>query len=55
MFNYSRDHGVAESLRYMATWQAGMFSLPEVQQAMRAQMERNEAEFEDLLPRISSI
>jgi enoyl-CoA hydratase len=55
MLNYSRDHGVAESLRYMATWQAGIFSLPEVQQAMRAQMERNEAEFEDLRPRKSSI
>ncbi len=50
MFNYSRDHGVVESLRYMATWQAGMFSLSDVQQAMKAQMESRDATFEELRP-----
>ncbi|MFB3077788.1 MAG: crotonase/enoyl-CoA hydratase family protein, partial [Lysobacterales bacterium] len=50
MFNYSRDHGVIESLRYMATWQAGMFSLSDVQQAMKAQMESRDATFEELRP-----
>ena len=25
MLNYSRDHSVEDSLKYMATWQAGMF------------------------------
>lgn len=55
MFNYSRDHGVTESLRYMATWQAGMFSLPDVQQAMKAQMEKRDAVFEELRPLKSSI
>ena len=50
MFNYSRDHGVVESLRYMATWQAGMFSLSDVQQAMEAQMESRDATFEELRP-----
>ncbi len=48
MLNYSRDHGVVESLRYMATWQAGMFSLPDLQQAMKAQMEGRDAAFEEL-------
>ncbi len=55
MFNYSRDHGVVEGLRYMATWQAGMFSLPDVQQAMKAQMERRDAAFEELWPQESAI
>ncbi len=55
MFNYSRDHGVVESLRYMATWQAGMFSLPDVQQAMQARLEKRDAEFEELRPQESSI
>ena len=50
MINYSRDHGVAESLSYMATWQAGMFSLPDLQRVMQAQMEKREADFEDLRP-----
>ncbi len=54
MFNYSRDHGISESLRYMATWQAGMFSLPDMQQAMTAQMERRDASFEELRPQESS-
>ena len=55
MFNYSRDHGVVESLRYMATWQAGMFSLSDVQQALKAQMESRDATFEELRPQESSI
>ena len=50
MINYSRDHGVAESLRYMATWQAGMFSSSDLQQAMQAQMEKRDAAFEGLQP-----
>jgi enoyl-CoA hydratase len=48
MFNYNRNHGLVESLRYAATWQAGMFSLPDMQQAMKAQMQRQEAAFEEL-------
>ena len=55
MFNFSRDHGVVESLRYMATWQAGMFSLPDVQQALQAQMEKRDAAFEDLRAKESPI
>jgi enoyl-CoA hydratase len=55
MFNYSRDHGVVESLRYMATWQAGMLSLPDVQQAIKAQMQGQDAAFEELRPQEFSI
>ena len=55
MFNYSRDHGVIEGLRYMATWQAGMLSLPDVQQAIKAQMEGQDAAFEELRPQEFSI
>ncbi|WP_340677036.1 crotonase/enoyl-CoA hydratase family protein [Paraglaciecola sp.] len=36
MLNYSRDHNVYDSLNYMATWQAGMFQMPDVQEAMAA-------------------
>jgi enoyl-CoA hydratase len=36
MLNYSRDHNVYDSLTYMATWQAGMFQMPDVQEAMAA-------------------
>jgi enoyl-CoA hydratase len=50
MFNYCRNHGLNESLRYAATWQAGMFSLPDMQQAMKAQMQRQDAAFEELRP-----
>jgi enoyl-CoA hydratase len=50
IFNYNQDHGVVESLRYMATWQAGMFSLQDVQQAIKAQLEGSDAVFEDLRP-----
>jgi len=55
MINYSRDHGVAESLNHMATWQAGMFSLPDLQRVMQAKMEKREADFEDLRPLESSV
>lgn len=36
MINYTRDHAVSDSLRYMATWQSGMFQMPDVQEAMAA-------------------
>lgn len=40
MINYTRDHNVADSLTYMATWQSGMFQMPDVQEAMAAGQER---------------
>lgn len=50
MINYTRDHSVADSLNYMATWQAGMFQMPDVMEAMRAQKEARLPTFDDLLP-----
>ena len=37
MINYAAEHTVAESLTYMATWQAGMFQMEDVFKAMEAQ------------------
>ncbi|MGC3834440.1 crotonase/enoyl-CoA hydratase family protein [Moritella viscosa] len=36
MLNYSRDHGVDDSLKYMATWQAGMLCLEETMTILQA-------------------
>lgn len=40
MINYTRDHTVSDSLTYMATWQSGMFQMPDVQEAMAAGQEK---------------
>lgn len=45
MLNYSRDHSVADSLEYMATWQAGMLSLDETMNIMQSQMKKVQPEF----------
>ncbi len=50
MLNFSRDHSVAEGLRYVATWQAGMFLSADLEEAMRAQAEKRVPEFADLMP-----
>jgi enoyl-CoA hydratase len=50
MINYARDHNVADSLNYMATWQAGMLQMPDVMEAMNAQKERRMPEYEPLQP-----
>lgn len=51
MINYTRDHTVADSLDYMATWQAGMFQMPDVMEAMQAQQTKRMPEYENLKPR----
>ncbi len=48
MLNYARDHSVHESLNYMATWQSGMFQMPDIMEAMKAAQENREAEYEPL-------
>ena len=48
MLNYSRDHNVADSLEYMATWQAGMFQPNDLMLSMAAQMQKKVGEFEPL-------
>ena len=48
MITYTRDHDVRNSLAYMATWQSGMFQMPDLQAAMSAQKE-------NVLPRYDNL
>jgi enoyl-CoA hydratase len=50
MINYTRDHSVADSLNHMATWQAGMFQMPDVMEAMAAQKEQRHPHYAPLHP-----
>jgi enoyl-CoA hydratase len=51
MLNYSRDHSVADSLKYMATWQSGMFQpQTDMLETFSAKMESREPQFDDLNP-----
>ncbi|MDT0582445.1 MULTISPECIES: crotonase/enoyl-CoA hydratase family protein [Alteromonadaceae] len=50
MLNYTRDHDVANSLNYIATWQSGMLQMPDVMEAMGAAQEKRAPIFKDLLP-----
>jgi enoyl-CoA hydratase len=50
MLNYSRDHSVADSLKYMATWQAGMFRPNDMMKTFQAKAMKNQAQYDDLLP-----
>lgn len=48
MLNYARDHSVADSLNYVATWNAAMLIGDDVPTAIQAQMAKEEARFADL-------
>ena len=48
MINYTRDHGVADSLQYMAAWQAGMFQPADLIESFGAQMEKRDPVYDDL-------
>ncbi|HRI53157.1 MAG TPA: crotonase/enoyl-CoA hydratase family protein [Pseudomonadota bacterium] len=50
MLNYTRDHSVADSLNYVATWNAGMFFTSDVAEQMAANLEKRPAQFAELLP-----
>ena len=50
MINYARDHTIADSLDYIATWQTGMFAGSHMAEAFKAKMEKRLADFPDLLP-----
>jgi enoyl-CoA hydratase len=50
MLNYSRDHTVADSLNYIATWQTGMLQPGDMMECFQAQQEKRTPEFEDLAP-----
>ena len=50
MLNYSRDHTVADSLNYIATWQTGMFQTGDMMECFQAKQEKRAPQFEDLAP-----
>lgn len=50
MLNYSRDHSVQDSLKYMATWQGGMFRPNDMMKAFGAKAQGKEPEFENAWP-----
>jgi enoyl-CoA hydratase len=50
MINYTRDHTVADSLKYIATWQAGMFRPEDMMKVFVAQQQKQAPEFEELRP-----
>jgi len=47
MIVYSRDHSVADSLNFIATWNAGMLSQDDVMKAVAASMEKRVPQFND--------
>ena len=51
MLNYTRDHSVADALRYQAGWQSGMFQPTDMLEEFSAKSEGRAPTFEDLPPR----
>lgn len=51
MLNYTRDHSVADSLNYMATWQTGMFQAFDMFESFAAKGEKRTPNFDNLTPR----
>lgn len=47
VLNYSRDHSVADSLEYVANWNAAMLLSADIQQAVMASMSKTPARFAD--------
>lgn len=50
MINFSRDHSVADSLKYMATWQSGMFRPQDMMKCFAAKAQKTEPQFDPILP-----
>ena len=55
MINYARDHSTADTLDYIATWNAGMLSSTDIQQSYMAMNEKRTPEYSELLPRKKSM
>jgi enoyl-CoA hydratase len=55
MLNYSRENTTRDSLNYMATWQSGMFQMPDVQEAIQAQKEKRHPKFDELHTKFHSM
>ncbi len=51
--NYSRDHSVKESLDYHAAWNSSLISSKDMEEAMKAYMNKSDGDFEDLEPKRS--
>lgn len=49
MINYARDHTIADGLKHIATWQAGMFHEPDLKEGLTAQAEKRPPRYDDLL------
>ena len=49
MINYARDHTVADSLNYIATWQTGMFQPTDMLETFKAKGEKREPVYDDLI------
>lgn len=49
MITYSRDHSVADSLNYIATWQSGMFRPEELLKSFAAKAQKIEPDYADLM------
>ena len=49
VMNYSRDHSVKDSLEYNALWSGAMLSQKDMAEAMTANMEKREAEFDKMV------
>lgn len=47
MLNHARDHSVADSLNYIATWNAAMLQSEDLLEAMTANMEKRAPVFKD--------
>ncbi|MEL7339821.1 MAG: crotonase/enoyl-CoA hydratase family protein [Bacteroidota bacterium] len=47
VMNYSRDQGVAEGLRYTATWNSGMLFSEDLYKAVQAAMTKSPTEYRD--------
>ncbi|MGC8122045.1 crotonase/enoyl-CoA hydratase family protein [Marinobacter sp. VGCF2001] len=50
MINFSRDHSVEDSLRYMATWQSGMFRPTDMMKSFQAKAQKQTPAYDDLFP-----
>ncbi|MFB2763246.1 MULTISPECIES: crotonase/enoyl-CoA hydratase family protein [Marinobacter] len=50
MINFSRDHSVEDSLKYMATWQSGMFRPTDMMKSFQAKAQKQAPSYDDLFP-----
>ncbi len=55
MINFTRDHTVADSLKYMAGWQSGMFQPADMLEEFAAKAEKRDPSFEELPSRPTGI